>query len=218
MEVVGNEMPRTFSVQHLKLGLLELHYRVPLEALEIQQQRGILELRSAIRHRQLLPVTVFSAPYHCSPLSVYPLQTAVLVLNPAAELRIAGIAVTVNHPEFVVGLPPDHRGMPAVMAGQLLHNPRPVLLQRQAVIAAVSAHTRMIDLPVSKYRQYIRITRCQPARRRCCRRSDNHLHAIAVQQINRPVKPHKFKAPCYRLQPAPGKFGHPDHPDARFLH
>ncbi|MNI67393.1 hypothetical protein D3C73_1230210 [compost metagenome] len=56
--------------------------------------------------------------------------------------------MTVDHPEFIIGLPADYSRMAAVAVGELLHDPCAVLAQRYAVITAVPAHARMIDLPV----------------------------------------------------------------------
>ena len=104
------------------------------------------------------------------------------------------------------------------MGGRLLHDPPAQFLINRRIIIIVAACSMAVQNTVLAGIKHFRVLRRQPCRRRCGRRSENHLHSHPIRQIQKTVKKAVVKLPFPGLDLIPRELGNADRLDPVFQH
>lgn len=158
----------------------------------------------------LLPIADFAAPEGRTPGCVDCLQGPILLLQPVPEGRPAGRTGAVIAVQFIVDLPGEYPQFSGVALCHLLHDPSRILPECGADHAAVALDAQIRGLSVRSPLDRVRVILVEPQRRAVGRRTQNDLHSMAGDDVDRIIQPRKVERAVPRLHPAPGELSDPD--------
>jgi len=219
-EVRGDRHTWREAVQDVALGEVLGQQRVGLEALVVQELRGVGKGGGEPGRQDVVPVDVALAPERRAPGVVEPFEVAVAAQQPVTERIGAGVAVArrVVAAVLVRDVPHGHGRMVVVAGRHLLGQPGGVTREDRRARTPRLARSQPPAMPFPVHRQRVGVRQAEPGGRGRGARREVDGDAAPLEPPEDVVEPVELERAVLGLQPRPGEDAETDEGDARAPH